>query len=222
MTAKTFKILYLSLKKILSWFFLLIAAYLLFATVLSVLGTRPQEKDCKKNKKVYVTTNGVHLDIILPIEDLDVEFLEQLEVMEDTKFLAFGWGDKEFYINTPQWSDLTFPTAFNALFFRSQTAMHVTSYKHSYTSWRSVPICKEQIETLINYIANSFKKDVSGKIQKIDISGYTYNDIFFESTGSFSIFKTCNVWTNNALKKSGIKTSIWSPFDFGVLYHLPE
>jgi len=221
-TTKTIKIVFLRLKKILYWLFLIIATYLLFAVVLSVLKTRPKEQNCIKDKKVYLTTNGVHLDIILLVEDLDPEFVDQLEIIEGSKFVAFGWGDKEFYINTPQWSDLTFPTAFKALFLRSQTAMHVTCYKQSYFSWRSVEMCAWQVDNLLTYISDSFKKDVHGKIKKIEISGYAYNDIFFESTGSFSIFKTCNVWTNTALKRSGIETSVWSPFDFGVLYHLPE
>jgi uncharacterized protein (TIGR02117 family) len=221
-TAKSIKILFFSLKKILSWFVLIIAAYLLFAIVLSVLKTRPPAINCIKDKNIYVSTNGIHLDIIIPVKDIDRKFLEQLKIIRGTEFVAFGWGDKDFYINTPQWSDLTFPTAFKALFLRSQAAMHVTCYNHSYTSWRSVPMCKEQMDVLLNYISNSFKKDTNGRIQKIDISGYAFNDMFFESTGSFSVFKTCNVWTNTALKRARIETSIWSPFDFGVLYHLPQ
>jgi len=43
-----------------------------------------------------------------------------------------------------------------------------------------------------------------------------------KTTGSFSLFNTCNVWVNKALKVTGIETSVWSPFDFGVLHHLPE
>jgi hypothetical protein len=77
------------------------------------------------------------------------------------------------------------------------------------------------MNTLLKYLSNSFKKD-DGKIQKIDIDGYAYNDSFYDANGSFSIFKTCNIWVNKALKEANIETSVWSPFDIGILYHLPE
>jgi len=42
---------------------------------------------------------------------------------DDTKgkkkgdWLAFGWGDKGFYLNTPTWADLKFSTAVKAAFW---------------------------------------------------------------------------------------------------------
>ena len=56
---------------------------------------------------------------------------------------------------------------------------------------------------------------------KLDVEGYNSYDSFFEAKGSFSFYRTCNIWVNKALKVIGVKTSIWSPFDFGVLHHLP-
>jgi len=40
--------------------------------------------------------------------------------------------------------------------------------------------------------------------------------------GSFSLIKTCNIWVNKALKETGVPTSVWSPFDFCILYYLPK
>ena len=192
------------------------------ALLFSFIKTKNTDLDCLKQKEIYITTNGVHLDIIVPVDNLNKEFTSQLKLIRGTKYVSFGWGDKKFYINTPDWSDLTFPTAFRAVFLKSKTAMHVTCYSDIYKSWRKVELCEEQYRIIKDYILNSFLKDENGDIMRIDIEGYGLNDSFYDANGSFSLFKTCNIWVNIGLKKAGIETSIWSPFDFGILHHLPE
>jgi len=192
------------------------------AIIFSLLGTHPPAQNCTSGKEIYISTNGVHLDIILPVNEINDALLNQLEISANTRFVAFGWGDKQFYINTPEWKDLTFPVAFKALFLKSETAMHVTRYKQVYPSWNRIVICPQQVETLNRYILKSFAHKENDNISKIPITGYGNNDTFYNATGSFSLFHTCNVWVNNALKEAGIRTAIWSPFDVGVLYHIKK
>jgi uncharacterized protein (TIGR02117 family) len=209
-----------SLKNGLAVLFGLPMLYLAAALLLSVLPTHPPEKNCRPEHKLFVSTNGVHLDIILPVENIAPDLRSQLSLPAVTRFVAFGWGDKEFYIKTPEWSDLTFPVAFRALFMKTEAAMHVTSLGRSFNGWKEVEICTGQLHALNSYINSSFKKNETGELQKLDFPGYTSYDDFYEANGSFTIFFTCNVWANNALKEIEIKTSVWSPFDFGVLHYL--
>lgn len=199
-----------------------VGIYFVAAVVLSLLKTRPQEVNCVERLEVYVHSNGVHIDIIVPIESLENTFSKALQLPRGTTFVGFGWGDKNFYINTPEWKDLSFSTTIKALFLKSETAMHVTAYSRVSPAWRKTEICPAQLNRLVLYITRSFAKDAEGKISQINVQGYGPNDSFFDATGSFSLFKTCNVWVNQALKQSAIETSIWSPFDFGVLHHLPQ
>ena len=222
MTGKITKLIFNLLKAVFAFLFALIILYFLAALILSLLKTHPPKQDCLADREIYITTNGVHLDIVLPVENVEPEFLSRLEILPGTKYVSFGWGDREFYINTPEWKDLTFKTAFKALFLKSETAMHVTCYRGFGADWKPVQLCGQQINRLNSYIENSFKKSVDGKLQKIADYGYYENDAFYEATGSFSLFRTCNVWVNKALKVTGIQTSVWSPFDYGVLHHLPE
>ena len=194
--------------------------YFFAALIFSVFKTHPPKQDCLAENEIYITTNGVHLDIVLPIENIEPEFLNQLEILPGTKYVSFGWGDREFYINTPEWKDLTFKTAFKALFLKSETAMHVTCYSTRYSSWSNIKICSSQLDLLNKYIESSFSKNEIGSFKKLAVPGYYESDFFYEAKGSFSLFNTCNIWVNNALKVTGIETSVWSPFDFGVLHHL--
>jgi uncharacterized protein (TIGR02117 family) len=101
--------------------------------------------------------------------------------------------------------------------------MNVTAYNQTYPFWRKIKLCPVQLQQLVTFISNSFLYDASGRITRFDVNkGYGINDSFYDAKGSFSLFKTCNVWVNQALKSADVETSLWSPFDFGVLYHLPE
>ncbi len=198
----------------------LVFLYMISAFLLSLLPTHPPEYSCHPRKKIYISSNGIHLDIIIPSSDIREQFLENLYILPGTKFVSFGWGDKEFYINTPEWSDLTLPVAFQAVFLKSESAMHVTCHRYDSESWKAISICKWQLDTLNAYIEKSFQKMENGRLKKLSFPGYNEFDAFYYANGSFSLFMTCNVWTNNALKKTGIRTSVWSPFTFGVLFHL--
>ena len=200
----------------------LIVIYFILAIVLSLFSSNKKELNCIQSEKIYITSNGIHLDIIIPYNSLSDKLKENLQISDRLKYISFGWGDKEFYFNTPTWSDLTFSTTFKALFLKSESAMHVTFYSSIYTNWKKINLCKIQIEDLNLYIENSFKKDYNDKFVKINVSGYSSNDFFYEANSSFSFYRTCNVWVNEALKNSNIKTSIWSPFVYGILYHIEE
>lgn len=197
-----------------------IVGYLLFAAVLSFIGTHPQKFDCQQVKHVFISTNGVHLDIVFPKKWLDKEFLEQLNLNEGTEFVSFGWGNKEFYLNTPEWKDLKLRTAINSAFFNCETAVHLTMYRSRQNGWIEVKLCESQFEKLTSYLEETFQKNTFGELVEIEGAGYSVHDKFFEATGNYNLFHTSNEWVNQGLKKADVKTSIWSPFDYGVLYHV--
>jgi uncharacterized protein (TIGR02117 family) len=196
--------------------------YLFFAFLFSFLPTHPARQECSPNFEIFIASNGVHLDIIIPVENIEPQFLQKLSPLPNTRYIAFGWGDKNFYINTPEWSDLTLPVAFKAALLKSETAMHVTYLPRRFPSWAEIQLCNEQLVKLNRYISNSFQQNKNGHFIRMDFEGYNQYDVFYDANGSFSLFKTCNVWVNNALKETEVKTSVWSPFDFGVLFHIPK
>lgn len=206
-------------KRMIVFFLGFIVLYLITAWICSNITTGIEETEEKKSYKIFVATNGVHTDVILPIAYVNKSFGD-LSYKTNPEFVAFGWGDKGFYLNTPTWGDLTFSTAVNAVFLESPTAMHVTEYKSVAKDWKSVNIDALQLQRLEKFIQHSFKKDAHGNYQKIGSYSYGSNDTFYEAKGNYSCIRTCNTWTNEAMKKTGIKTAIWTPFDWGILDHL--
>ena len=202
--------------------FTFIAGYFIIAAILSLVSTKTQKLDCVKTEYIFISSNGAHLDIIVPVKNLNKIFIDNLQVQDSAVYISFGWGDKEFYLNTPTWGDLTISTAFKALFLKSESAMHVSFHKTSYMHWKKIDLCKNQLENLNSFIESTFHKSNKKKFTRIGVSVYSENDYFFEAQGSFSFYRTCNIWVNEAFKKANIETSIWSPFVFGILYHIEE
>src|SRR5690606_6838751 len=89
--------------------FSVLVLYVALAFLFSFLPTHPPVKDCSPSNHIYFNTNGIHVDVILPIGYIDPGFRRQLGILPLSRYVAFGWGDRNFYIKTPEWSDLTFP-----------------------------------------------------------------------------------------------------------------
>lgn len=194
--------------------------YFLMAVLLSYATTNNYKKACPETTPLYLESTGIHVDLILPKADLTKEFKEKLGLRDSVKYVGFGWGDREFYLNTPTWSDLKVGVAFKALFLSSNSAMHVTPYTSKQPSWTRVNYCSEYQYRTVQYVYKTFKQNQTGNFKRIEGADYNVNDRFYEAKGSLSILKTCNVWVNEALKIAGIQTAQWPPFAQGLMYHL--
>ncbi|MEM9822796.1 MAG: DUF2459 domain-containing protein [Bacteroidota bacterium] len=208
--------------KLVGSFLFAILLYLGIACILSVMATRPASVACHHQQTIFLSSNGIHLDLVLPRTLLEESMLTALSIPKQVEYIAFGWGDRGFYLETPTWKDLKWNTAINALFLQSESVMHVTHYRRVSDSWRSLAICEQQMVVLLDFIWTSFKQNEKQMLFKIGTDGYTKRDFFYEAKGSYSLLKTCNNWVNIGLKKAQVKTAIWSPFDWGILYHLEK
>lgn len=205
--------------------FLLI--YILSAFLLSKITVNSDCTEEGKSIPVYLLSNGVHTDIVLPVKNhlfdwsKHVKFENTIAKDSTAQFVAFGWGDKGFYLETPTWADLKFSTAFKAASGLSTSAMHTTFYKSLKENdhCKRILVSDSEYEKLANYIKNSFQID-SGNFMKIQTDAvYGKNDAFYEAKGSYSLFHTCNTWANNALKESNQKAAFWTPTDTGIFCH---
>jgi uncharacterized protein (TIGR02117 family) len=140
------------------------------------------------------------------------------------KYVLVGWGDRGFYLETPTWADLKLSTALRAVFWPSATVVHVQYVRWPFEegdSCRSVRVSEQAYGKLCAFIEESLRRDREGQIQLIAGRGYGPTDNFYEGTGSYHAFNTCNSWTVRGLKRTGVRTALWSPFAGGVLRHLP-
>ncbi len=208
------------IRKIIKWIITLVlipVVYLLVSLILTFIPVNGNNDYTEKNNSIYLNSNGIHLDIIIPKDQIDSKLLDGLEYSKNDAYFSFGWGDKNFYFNTPTWNDLTFNNAFKALFINSSTLIHLTKYSTIQKDWVEIKVNQDQLYKINQYINKTFYVDTFDKKVLLKNKGYTNNDDFYEALGSFSIFKTCNSWVNSGLKESNIKACLWTPFDFVLL-----
>ena len=208
-------------------FGLFIGTYVLVAFTSKFITVNNNYVAPKEGTEVYIISNGVHADICLPLIDGDDSWSNYFDVKSfktlkgNPKYISFGWGDKGFYLETPTWADLTVKTALKAAFFPSETAIHISYLQHKpklSERVKAFKVSKETFKKMQTYI-HSFVKLADNKPVLIDCCRYpNVHDNFYEANGYYHIFRTCNVWTNQVLKKSGIKTAIWTPFASEILY----
>jgi uncharacterized protein (TIGR02117 family) len=180
-----------------------------------------------KEIEVYIQTNGVHSDIVVPVKNELKDWSKEIQFQQTKSkdslmnYLSFGWGDKGFYLETPTWADLKASTAFNAAFGLGESAMHTTFYKKMAEGKDCVKIkiSKEEYLKLVDYIEDSFDRNNEGIPIFIPAVTYDKNDIFYEANRSYSLFYTCNTWANNALKSAGQKAAFWTNYDQGIFQH---
>ena len=218
------------IKKLLKYiaiFVLSLMTYLLIVTLLSFVSVNEDFAENQKEIPIYILTNGVHTDIVLPLKSEHYDWTNQLKP-EYTKakdstyqYAALGWGDKGFYMETPTWADLKASTALKAASGLSSTAMHVTFYKDlkESNSCKKLQISSDNYKKLILFINESFQTK-SGEFLKIETDAvYGKHDVFYEANGSYSLFYTCNSWANQALKAANQKAALWTISDSGIFRH---
>ncbi|TDS13996.1 TIGR02117 family protein [Sphingobacterium paludis] len=180
--------------------------------------------------KVFLLSNGVHTDIVLPIQHKGMDWSEVFPYANtkgrDTiqNWIAIGWGDKGFYLHTPEWKDLKLKTALVAGLGIGESALHVTYYKalEEDTYCRATKITEAQYQRLIDYVMQSLEKDAQGRAMLITTEAqYNEHDAFYEAMGAYNMLFSCNTWTNNALKYANMPAGIWTVFDKGILRHYP-
>ena len=138
---------------------------------------------------IFVRTNGVHTWIMMPTvsPDMDWRPIAPAAHIRDPRYagnyLAFGYGNREFYLNTPRWADLRPRTAFAAAFGSGPSLMHV---EHEWNPrvleyQKRLVLTREQYRRLARHVAASFDRDGSGRTMPLLGRGYGPADVFYEA-----------------------------------------
>ena len=199
------------------------------ALLLSIFPVNTGFAQAPKNEhiEIFITSNGIHTDLILPVATPYIDWRDKIAIQHfagaDSSFthIGFGWGDRRFYMETPEWSDLTLAVALDAMFIPSASAMHVeyirkplTPNKHQ----RPIRVTPEQYQKLVTYSYNSFQLRDNNFIL-IPGKGYSSTDNFYEAHEKFFFPKNCNNWVNGGLKAAGLKAAFFAPFPYAVMRH---
>lgn len=167
---------------------------------------------------VYVATNGVHTGIIVPARTDGVDWspIVRPDHIADPRYagrwLWFGWGEREFYLNTPSWRDLSPRTVLHAVTGSDRTLVHVDHLLEPWADARPIRLSADQYRRLAAAIRASFDPAHPRPIQ-----GYGPADVFYPAKGHYDALRTCNWWTGRMLAAAGVRIGLWTPFSATVM-----
>lgn len=176
--------------------------------------------------QAWVLSNGIHTDLVLPMRGHGMDWSALFSPAHvraappDAQYIAIGWGDREIYLYTPVWADLTVERTVRAALGRNGALLHVTHLRDSdlaHGTAHRLPLSQGQYGRLTAYVLASLPQ---GQPHPIPGAHYAANDAFYEAKGSANFFRTCNNWTGEGLRAAGVTVSRWTPFDFTVTAHL--
>ncbi|NIF06869.1 TIGR02117 family protein [Chryseobacterium sp. Tr-659] len=224
----TVKVILMYILKIVGIILGIVIIYVILGLLIPYIPVSAKDDGQKKEIPIYIYTNGVHTDIVMPVKNdvqdwsTKIPFADTKSKRTDYQYIGIGWGDKGFYLDTPTWADLKFSTAVKAAFWLSDSAMHCTYYNtmKEGDDCKMIMISRGQYEQLVKFVEDKFDRDQNGKFILIPTNAvYGDNDAFYDAKGTYSFLYTCNTWSNNALKAAGQKAALWTPSDFGIFQH---
>lgn len=210
------------------WFFrtcsALIVAAVSFAVLAWILGNTPVNRDfqhasAENGIEILVINNGVHADLVLPVNEPSFRWLDRFMQSDfpnfdpENGYAIFGWGNRQFYMETRTWDDLKISNVLYAFVGMGDTVVHVELCRD--LNWathrsRRIRISPDQFKRLSAHLLASFKTQSNGELMPIPGRHYGNVDAFYDGMGHYHLFRTCNVWAGSGLAKAGVRVGYWT------------
>lgn len=152
---------------------------------------------------VFVTGNGWHTEIVIAREDLPGDGrLAEVADFPGAAFLAFGWGDREYYPARDPGVSL----ALRAALVPSASLMRITGLaesperRHAKTDVLALPVSAIALDRLVSGIDATFDRPSGGRAAPVAREG---DGLFYPARGEFHLFNNCNTWTAQRLAAAG-------------------
>jgi len=200
----------------------LVAGYALAAVAGGTIPVNSGWHQAQSGVRIYVIDNGIHTDLVLPVvaEGVDWRDLARPEDLANPdqarhSHIAFGWGDRDFYLNTPSWSQVSPVRVAKAMAGLGTTVLHVAHIPAPGVGpqMRTIILNPDEYRRLAAFVRGTFAGGPS-------VHGYGANDAFYPAKGGYSAVRTCNQWTGSGLRAAGVKMGWWTPFPFAVMQWL--
>ncbi|WP_250657531.1 TIGR02117 family protein [Alkalimarinus coralli] len=158
--------------------------------------------------RVCIVNHGWHTGFVVPGEAIKNSVPQLKNRFADAEYVEFGWGDKGFY----QAKEITFGLAVQALFWSSESVIHVVSVPgdvQDYFSNSNIEcfcLNNGDFASLLAFISNSFLRNEAGEVVPQE-AGLYGDSQFYAGIGDYYLMNTCNQWTAKGLQSAGFEIS---------------
>jgi uncharacterized protein (TIGR02117 family) len=184
-----------------------------------------------KPYRIYVAGDATHVNLIVPVQNSAYDWRSFLnpqqigrDLQDDYRYLQMGWGDRKWYIGTPSWDQMNYSDIVRVLFSPgNRSVMHLQGFltlpSDPNVTLRCVGVDRSEYFNFVKFVKASFQHDANGKPIHLKF-GTADNSGFYEATGYYSVLKTCNTWSAEALDSVHVPTPLWSAIAPAVMHHI--
>ena len=213
------------LRGVLGWLALALGVFMLAGWIGSSLPRNADWQEADEGVEIFVETNGVHTALILPAQTATKDWYAHFppshisDAGQPYTHLSISWGEREVFLNTPEWSDLSPMTVLRIAGIGGEGMIHVYHYvRPAPGDWaRPVTLSEAQYARLVAEIEGSLPPPGARRYP-----GYGGTDVFYETGGRYTPANTCNQWTSDMLAAAGVKVGRWTPLAGGVTKWFPD
>lgn len=168
----------------------------------------PYAGQAPKLQTLYVIASGWHTEIGVSADALSGPLASLRNASPDARYFVFGWGQREFYMTQePGLSDLV-DAAVSASSVMLVIPLEQTPAAFFTAGSRvfAIPVSQEGLDRLSQFLWDYVEKDVQHLPRRVGDGPYLGSS-FYVSSGKYSLGNTCNTWTAEALRVTGLPVS---------------
>ena len=177
--------------------------------------------------RILLVSGPIHYDFLIPLTpDARADFAplttHGIPIDDpDMRWLIIGWGAREFYTSTGQYSDISLRTLWRS-FTGDASVLRVDTVGPLRTDLDlpGIDLSAAQFAQFRAAILASFKTDAAGYIRPVPGAGFGATDRFFEAQGRFDALRTCNTWVSRMIRAAGLEFGVWTPTPYAVTVSL--
>ena len=182
--------------------------YFIFFAVLSACDSiSPPCTPAKADNIVYVVEGGWHVEIGIPVNELDENLQFYKDIFPGADTLMFGYGKRTFFtavVHTPS-EYLLGP-------FPGPAVIHVVGLRGAFSDAYpdkdviTLALPQDGSRALSEFIWQDLVKNASGEPEEIAASTNPVG-LFYDAKSEYNPFHTCNTWSVEALHAAGLPIS---------------
>jgi len=167
----------------------------------------PYAGQAPRLETLYVIASSWHTEIGLPAHAMVGPLTALQSAAPEARYFVFGWGQRNYYMTAdPGLGDLI-EAAIPAPAVMLVIPLDVAPREFfAGSSVFTIRTSQEGLDRLSRFLWGYLEKDLQHIPRRVDDGPYP-GSTFYASTGTYSLGNTCNTWTAEALRISGLPVS---------------
>lgn len=187
-------------------------------------------KEPERGITIMVADNGLHTELVLPIVTAQQDWRNIFPLLATLRadgqaytHVAIGWGERDIFLNTPTWSQVSPATLARIAVHGGTAVMRITPLvRPAPDDWyRPLTLHPQEYRRLVRSI-ETWLPPTGNPHQRVQLYGFDTASIYYAALGRYTFAHSCNQWTSDRLADAGIKTGRWTPFAGGVMRWVPR